>query len=941
MSALPVLRRRRERRLDERQHSHNRLTRGLIGVGLFLSVLLGLSILAAAFFYVSLTANLPSIDLLPALLEPPSGPLLQPTRIYDRTGTHLLAVLAPEDAPRSYVPIDPNAPVHIPNTLVRATVALVQPDFWSSPGYTLNDLSNPDEHPTIAQQLVANLLLADEPPGLRRALRERILAAQLTARFGPDKILEWYLNSANYGHYAYGADAAARLYFGKSALQVNLAEATLLAAVSQAPAINPLDAPQAAIQREQQGLINMQAAGLVTAQEASVARFLPLKFQPAPTEHPVAPAFVALALSQLEEQLGHARVERGGLVIRTTLDYDLQEQASCAVRTQVLRLAGQPDPTTADGQPCVGADSLPPLAPDDSSSDAAASAVILDPNNGQLLALVGETRQGVESPFLTPHHAGTLLTPFIYLTAFTRGLSPASLLWDIPDESIPLQNLDGKFHGPLRLRMAFANDYLVPAAQVLDQMGAPLVAQTAASFGLDLTGTSGTQFLTGKDLLSPLDLAQAFGVFATQGTLNGQAVQDDSRLSASTILHVETLDRSPLLDWSAPQVSQVVSPQLAYLVNNVLSDETARWPSLGNPNAFEIGRPVAAKAGQTLDGKDTWAVGYTPYRLALVWLGSDGLSVRPAAGLWSALMESASNGQSADGWSAPAGVVRLQVCDPSGLLPTPACPNLVDEVFLDGNQPVQADTLFKSYTINRETGLLATVFTPPQLVEQRTYMLVPDVAKAWAQSAGLPTPPTTYDTIQAPQPNPDANISTPDMFAALKGKIDINGTATGDNFAYYQLQYGQGLNPSSWVSIGSLVKTPVTAGTLGTWNTSDLNGLYALQLLVVGGDQSIQTYTVQVTVDNTPPTIALDFPREGATLSLAQNKQIVFQPSVTDNLALAKVSIYLDGSLLQSFASGPFAVSWKATGGKHTLRVVALDQTGNQSELKVQFTVGK
>jgi membrane peptidoglycan carboxypeptidase len=226
MSSLPILRRRRERRLTDRQQSENRLARGFLVSGSIFTLLLAGLMIGGAFAYASLTANLPSLDLLPALLEPPNGSLLEPTRIYDRSGEHLLAVLAPVDAPRQYIPLNQNAPEHLPDDLLRATLAVADPDFYSHPGYSLGGLSDPESHPTLAQSLAASFLLWNEAPGLRRALRERILAAQMTTRFGHEKIVEWYLNTANYGHFAYGADAAAHLYFGKPVAHQPIRRAT-------------------------------------------------------------------------------------------------------------------------------------------------------------------------------------------------------------------------------------------------------------------------------------------------------------------------------------------------------------------------------------------------------------------------------------------------------------------------------------------------------------------------------------------------------------------------------------------------------------------------------------------------------------------------------------------------------------------------------------------
>ncbi len=213
-------------------------------------------------------------------------------------------------------------------------------------------------------------------------------------------------------------------------------------------------------------------------------------------------------------------------------------------------------------------------------------------------------------------------------------------------------------------------------------------------------------------------------------------------------------------------------------------------------------------------------------------------------------MQYASRDVPADGWTAPQDVTTMTVCDPSGMLPTRECPNLVSEVFLNGNEPIQVDNLFRQFSINRETGFLATVFTPPQLIENRVYMVVPDEARAWAESAGLDIPPSSYDAIQAPPVNPNVNITSPAWLAEVKGKVQIVGTAAGDNFAYSRVQVGKGLNPQEWVQVGGDVSTPVSEGLLAEWDTTGLSGLYAVQLLVVRSDQKVESAVIQVTVSD-------------------------------------------------------------------------------------------
>lgn len=928
-----IIRARSKRRLQARRRADSRFQRGLFVFGVVFSILLALTLLGMALAYADITRDLPPIEQLPLLLNPPNGQLLQPTRLYDRTGQRLLYTLAPTDSARGYLPLNPQNPRHLPSSLADAVIITTDPNFWSHAGYRLEDWQNPEAHPTLAQRLAADLLLWNESPSRRRALRERLLAAQITSRYGRMQVLEWYLNSAHYGRYAYGAESAARLYLGKSAADLTLAESALLAAAMQAPALNPLDAPQAAIQRQREILRIMQMVGMISEQEATQALDERLALQ---TDVPVppnpAPAFFNLVFSQLQERFSRSRLERGGLRIITTLDSDLQTQATCAVQEQARQLTGD-----VDNQPaaCEAARLLPTLPPDVIIANPSLSALLLDPKTGQVLAAVGETLGESESAFLSAHPAGSNLTPFIYLTGFTRGLSPATLAWDIPGKGV--ENFDGQFHGPVRLRISLANDYLVPAAQVQAQMGAETVQRTAVSFGLPVNPAD--DLLKGNLHLTLLQAAGAYSALANDGVMAGQFATDNS-LRPTAVLMVESVDHAIWLDWRNPKNQVVVSPQLAYLMNHVLSDEAARWPSLGYPNPLEIGRPAGAKLGQTADQRSAWAIGYTPQRLAAVWMGADEpFPSKLAANLWHALMQYAVRNLPPDGWRMPAGISALEVCDPSGQLPTRDCPNVVSEVFLNGNEPVQYDALYRAYQVNRETGFLATVFTPPELVERRVYLVVPPEAKAWAEQAGVLLPPEAYDAVQMLPVNPTVNIVSPPMFASLRGKVEIRGTAAGDGFLSYRLLVGQGLNPSGWMQIGEPVSSPVNNGLLAKWDTADLNGLYAIQLQVLRADQRLETAVIQITVDNQPPQLHITYPTDGAELAYSENRQVTFQVEASDNLMLAKVTFYLDGKLLGVLEQPPYLRTWASRPGKHTLRIVASDQAGNEAAEQVQFTI--
>ncbi|MBN2116854.1 MAG: transglycosylase domain-containing protein [Anaerolineales bacterium] len=832
-STLPILRARRDRRLARQRLSEARKRDSLLSVGIVLSLLIAACITATAFSYGSLTNDLPSIEVLPQLLNPPDGLLLQPTRIYDRTRKNILFTFAPDDAPRRYIPLSDANPQHLPKSLTEAVIALSDPGFWRHSGYSVVGITDPELHPTLAQRLVFELLLFDEPPSFRRALRERILAAQVTARYGRTQILEWHLNSAHFGRYAFGAENAAQLYFGKSVTQLSTFEAAVLAGVSDSPSLNPYDAPQTALERGRETVRLMKAQKLLS--EEATANALgesPLFQTPPPPQPQPAAAFINLLLTQLDSRFPRARIERGGLTIISTLDFELQKGSSCVTAFYAARLGGLPDPSLA----CEALRFLPALPPGIQADNPSASALITDPRTGQILAAVGETFQAQETPLLAAHRPGSTLDAFVYLTAFTRGLSPASLIWDIPGRT-NVENLDGKYHGPLRLRVALANDYQAPTAQLLAQMGVENVNGIAASFGVSR-----------QEQLSLLDAAGAYGVFAQAGVYFGQDVNE--ALQPVTILRVEGNDGSLWIDWATPQAKPVLTPGLAYLLNHVLSDEAGRWQSLGQPNVTEIGRPAGVKLGQTEDGLDTWAIGYSPLRVVVVWTGTreeSSLSPRVPAVLWNALMQLASQDLPRDGWAIPADVSVINVCDPSGMLPTSDCPNLVSEIFLNGNEPIQPDNMYRKYAVNRETGLLATVFTLPQLVEERVYLVVPPEARSWAESAGLEIPPSTYDVIQPPQVNPDVTITAPELFTEVHGVVKISGTAAGDGFVSYRVVAGQGLNPQKWIQVAE-GNEPVTNDVVARWDTTGLSGLYAVQLQVVREDQRVDTAIIQVTV---------------------------------------------------------------------------------------------
>lgn len=912
------------------------------GCSLLLALIAALAGLGLAAFYTSLTAGLPSIEILPALLDSQNGLLLQPTRIYDRSGARVIATLEnPAAGQKQFLSLDDSAANFLPSALITTTLAVADPTFWDHPG-ALDLAFDSRAHRTLAQRVVSDLLLWQEAPGMRRALRERLLALQITAHYGRPDVLTWYLNSANYGRLAFGAEAAAQVYFGKQASELTLAESAILAATAETPALNPHDAPKVARERGRQVLDNMRAQGWITDDQWEQASQSAVSFQPEQSAEAftsLAPDFTRLALEQVAEHFDLSRLERGGFRVTTTLDYDLQTQAACAAEAQIARLKNQPEPATAsDGEACQSSLLLPTLPPKSFTpgENLEASVVILDPVSGAISAMVGDSA-------LSKRPAGTLLSPFAYLAGFTRGLSPASLLWDTPDSPSSTDDASVRYHGPVRLRTALANDYLAPAQKVIEQVGLLNIQSIAEDLGIDAewpTSDGSAYGFLSDSSVSLLEATQAFGAFANQGILVGR--QADHKPLA--FLRIEDQSGKIVSQADPAQGKPVISSQLAYLITHVLSDEPARWPSLGHPNPLEIGRPVAVKQGQTQDSQEAWTVGYTPDLVVGVRIsdpvedGNGAAAPEAAASLWHAIIQQANRSRPSQAWSVPQGISNVSVCDPSGLLPSADCPTVVNEIFLNGNEPAQLDNLYQRLQINRETGRLATVFTPPELVEEQVYMVVPPEAEAWARQNGLPLPPETYDVILAAEPATDTQILTPEMFTYVRGKVPIRGSAGGDDFNFYRLQVGKGLNPQQWEQVGVDQSQPVVEGELGVWDTVGLEGLYAIQLLVVRADQRVDTAITQVTVDNQPPEVEIVSPEAGQDFEKGE-KLVTLRAIASDDLALERVDFYIDRRMIASLTQPPFIFAWQSAAGEHTLTVRATDRAGNTSEASLEFSI--
>jgi hypothetical protein len=226
------------------------------------------------------------------------------------------------------------------------------------------------------------------------------------------------------------------------------------------------------------------------------------------------------------------------------------------------------------------------------------------------------------------------------------------------------------------------------------------------------------------------------------------------------------------------------------------------------------------------------------------------------------------------------------------------------------------------------------------LVEEKVYMVVPAEAQSWARQAGIPSPPQAYDAIDFSEPAmPELAITSPERFDSVRGKVSIEGRATGEGFEFYRLQIGSGLNPSQWLQIGEDITTPVEDGELAIWDTTGLSGLYAVQLLVAFEDESVQSTIIQVTVDNQAPEVTIRFPDEDQTFDISSSEFLTFQADASDDLGYIEVEFFLNDELLETRNQPPFVFNWSAVPGFHVLNVIATDRAGNTSQDQINFMV--
>ena len=876
--------------------------KAVLVIGAFGFVALFVVAIATVVVYRNYADDLVAPDEL-AINEPSQG-----ARILDRNGILLYEYVDDRAGLRRLVGLE-----DVSDAFLAATIATEDDNFFTNPGVNVRGLARAawENSPfsgteifsgsggsSITQQLVKNVYIEEEERQKRsisRKIKETVFAIELTQRYDKDRILEWYVNQISYGGVYNGVEAAAQGYFGKSAAELTLAEAALLAGIPQSPATyNPINNPDAAKARRDEILDLMERNGTiqigegefyeVTAEDLAAARAEPIEIviRRFPIE---APHFVLEYIQpQLEALFGFEALLSDGLVVVTTLDLEFQLEATAIIESWISEF-------------------------EETSNSRNGAMMIIDPTTGEILTMIGsrdyfrEDIEGKNNNVTACNSPGSSFKPFAYLTTFLElGWGPGTVILDTPFE---YEEIDGTifepsnpshdFSGPVTIRNALGSSLNIPANKAALAVGPSAIVEQARALGFLDTfrvtaegGCSvgagyGPAIATGGVGVTLEEMVFGFSVFANEGVLRGQQVPagqarrpNERSIDPISILSVVDAQGVVLLDVETLRAEELVVPAAhTYLITDILSDAQAQCQTFGCGGITIPGMKAGVKTGtsEPFDpegpnaGKigETWAFGYTPDIVVGMWAGNADNS--PIVNIFSTTISfrtmkdvllAAYDGGPATAFDRPAGLVEGTVCVPSGMKPTPLCGRTSEDLFVADSLPEEEDTWWQRVRIDARNGLLARPATPSQFVRQEIMLVLPDelleteedrkTAEEWAEALELPLAPTETSNLSA-SVDLAAMIFSPSTGARLSGVVPISGRASSSGFERYRVEFGRGTSPNSWTRLIDR-EDEVESGTLAIWNVTNLpSGFYTLRLVVEDSRRGDISFSVIVLVN--------------------------------------------------------------------------------------------
>ena len=574
------------------------------------------------------------------------------SKIYDRNGNLLYEIYEEENR-------TPIALADVPKFVRDATIAIEDSDFYNHKGYSPKGIIRATIHnltqdtleggSTITQQLIRSALLTPEKT-LKRKIEEILLAAWAEKIYSKEQILEMYFNQVPYGGTSWGIEAAAQTYFGKSVKELTLAQAAVLAGLPAAPSrYSPFGAsPELTKKRQEEVLDRMAYLGYISSDERDKAKSEVVNFKP-PRTAITAPHFVMYVKTLLEQFYGPQIVAKGGLRVTTTLDPDIQQIAQQAVSQEVENLRKL---SVGNG-----------------------AALVTNPQTGEILAMVGSTdyfdmnRQGNVNITLALRQPGSSIKAVTYAAALKSGFTAASIINDTPviyktvgQLSYSPVNYDGKYHGAVTLRTAFASSYNIPAVKVLDRIGVKTMIDQGKLMGITSwndEGRFGLSLTLGGGEVTMLDMAKVYGTLASGGTKH----------ELTPFLKITNYKGETLPNPIGNEVVKATTPEIAFIISNILADNSARSLAFGTNSSLVIpGKTVSVKTGTSDNKRDNWTIGYTPDFLTAVWVGNnDNTPMNPqltsgvtgAAPIWNEIMSKILTDKPDKIFSPPPGIIMM------------------------------------------------------------------------------------------------------------------------------------------------------------------------------------------------------------------------------------------------------------------------------------------
>jgi len=490
---------------------------------------------------------------------------------------------------------------------------------------------------TITQQLAKVLFLTPDR-SFSRKMKEALLAFELEKRYSKDRLLELYLNQVYLGHGAFGVEAAARMYFGKSVGDLTLPEVALLAALPRSPGnYSPFERPELAQRRRAIVVGRLLEQGYIGEADAKATNRAPLGLVAPERRRGSGRYFLEYLQQSLEAKYGSDVLYKSGLAVYTTLEPALQRAAEQALDEGLRALAAR----QAARPGSQGKAALPPPTPE-------GAVVVIEAATGYVKALIGGAdfaRTEFNRALYAHRQPGSAFKPFVYLAALEAGHTPTEELDDSPIRYVSAgkvwapENYDGKFRGPVTLEQALAESINVPTIRLLEQLGVKPVIEAARRAGIQSPLPQDLTLALGSGDVTLLELTAAYGTFANQGV----------RMDPLMVRYV-TDTQGRLVEENVPQGREALDPTVTAGLTQMLRGVVEHGTGIA---ARVLERPVAGKTGTTNDFSNAWFVGYTPSIVAGVWVGHDRprslgyeeTGARAALPIWVGVMRAALRGQ--------------------------------------------------------------------------------------------------------------------------------------------------------------------------------------------------------------------------------------------------------------------------------------------------------